>query len=52
MDKSFRRHESGTQKPSSFIVNPQIFENILHWLVGLVQLTEEEQTEAGIYLGD
>ncbi len=26
--------------------------SILHWLIGLVQLTEEEQGEAGIYLGD
>lgn len=26
--------------------------SILQWLIGLVQLTEEEQGEAGIYLGD
>jgi hypothetical protein len=52
MDKSFRRHESGTQKPGSFFVNPLIFENILRWLARLFQLTEEEQNEAGIYLDD
>ena len=26
--------------------------SILQWLIGLVQLTEEEQGQAGIYLGD
>jgi len=30
----------------------QIFDRILNWLAGLVQLTEEEQEDAGIYLGD
>ena len=52
MDKFFRRHDTDTQKPRSFSVAPHIFESALHWLTGLVQLTEEEQREAGIYLDD
>ena len=52
MDKIFRRRDSDTQKPGSFSVAPHIFESALHWLTGLVQLTEEEQKEAGIYLDD
>jgi hypothetical protein len=52
MDKFFRRHDSETQKPGSFPFAPHIFESALHWLTGLVHLTEEEQKEAGIYLDD
>jgi hypothetical protein len=29
----------------------QILKNILHWLVGFVQLAEEEQKDAGVYFG-
>jgi hypothetical protein len=51
MDNSFHRQESDTQQSGGFLVLPQIFYDILHWLAGLVQLTEEEQEDAGIYLG-
>jgi len=46
MDNSLNRQVSYTQRQGSF------FAGILHWLAGLFQLTEEEQGEAGIYLGD
>ncbi len=53
MDNSVRRQGSDTQQPSRFSVSLQIFDSILNWLAGLVQLTEEEQKDAGIYyLGD
>jgi len=39
------------QKSSCFLVNLQIFKNITVWLTGLLQLMDEEQSEAGIYLG-
>jgi len=52
MDKIFRRHDSDTPKTGRFPVAPHIFESALHWLTGFVQLTEEEQREAGIYLDD
>ncbi len=46
MDNFLNRQVSDTQQPGGF------FAGILHWLAGLLQLTEEEQREAGIYLGD
>ncbi len=52
MDNSFRRHGSDTRQPSSFLASLQIFDGILNWLAGLIQLTEEEQEDAGIYIGD
>jgi len=52
MDRSFRRQASDTQRSSSFLAGLQIFHGILNWLAGLIQLTEEEQEDAGIYLGD
>ena len=51
MDNSFRRQGSDTQKPSGFL-SLQIFDSLLNWLAGFIQLTEEEQRHAGIYLGD
>jgi len=58
MDNSFQRQESDTQQKSGFSASLQIFESILplvrrsvNWLAGLIKLTEEEQEEAGIYLG-
>ena len=52
MNKSLRRQESDTQQVSSELISPQVFDGILHWLAGFIQLTEEEQMDAGIYLGD
>ena len=52
MDNFLRRQGSDTKQPSGFLVSLQIFNSILHWLAGLIQLTEEEQKDAGIYPGD
>jgi len=49
MDNSFRRPGSESQQPSSFLT---IYNNILNWFAQILQLTEEEQKAAGIYLGD
>lgn len=52
MDNFFNRQESDEQQPNRFLVSLQIFDGALNWVAGLVQLTEEEQDEAGVYLGD
>jgi hypothetical protein len=58
MDNPFRRHESGTRPPRGFLAGLQIIDSILplmrhavNWLAGLIRLTEEEQEDAGVYLG-
>jgi len=58
MDKSFNPKESNMQQTSGFLASLRIFDSILplmrrsvNWLAGLIQLTEEEQEDAGIYLG-
>jgi hypothetical protein len=50
MDNSFSRKRSDTQQPSGFLASLRIFDSILNWLAGLIQLTEEEKKDAGIYL--
>jgi hypothetical protein len=53
MDNSFRQQGSDTQQqPGGLLASLKIFNGILNWLAGLIQLTEEEQKEAGIQLGD
>ena len=49
MDNSFRRLGSESQQPSDI---KTIFNNILNWFTQILQLSEEEQKAAGIYLGD
>jgi hypothetical protein len=58
MDKSFNPQESNMQQPSGFLTSLRIFDSILplmrrsvKWLAGFLQVTEEEQEDAGIYLG-
>jgi hypothetical protein len=58
MDNPFRRQEAGTQQPGGFLAGLQIIDSILplmrrsvDWLAGLIRLTEEEQEDAGVYLG-
>lgn len=52
MDGSFPDPASGTQKhPKRFLVSLTTLTSIIKWLAGLITLTEEEQEEAGIYLG-
>jgi hypothetical protein len=52
MDNSFHSQRSDIRRRSGgfFAVLLKIFVSILRWLVGFIQLTEEEQREAGIYL--
>jgi hypothetical protein len=52
MNNPLGQHRSDTQLSSGFLVTLQILGSILHWLAGLIQLTEEEQKDAGIYLGN
>ena len=51
MDSSFRERESGTQQDSKrfLLVDLPIIISIIERLAGLINLTEEEQEEAGIY---
>jgi hypothetical protein len=53
MDRSFRgRQTSGTQETSkSFLASLRFLASLITWLAGLIELTEEEQEEAGICLG-
>jgi hypothetical protein len=52
MDSSFREQGSGTQQdPMRFLASMPILTSVIKWLAGLIKLTEEEQEEAGIYLG-
>lgn len=52
MDNFFlRRYSSGTQQSSSLWAGLRMLNRVLHLLAGLIRLTEEEQEDAGIYLG-
>ena len=55
MDNSFQRPgpESDIQQPHARSASrPHIFASMLSWLAHLLQLTETEQNEAGVYFGD
>ena len=47
MDTS-RQQRSDTQFPSRFLASLQVVNRAIQWLAGLIQLTEEEQKDAGI----
>ena len=50
MDKSFHPQRSDTWRFSTFFTALlKVFDSSIHWLVGFMQLTEEEGREAGIY---
>jgi hypothetical protein len=50
MDNSFPEEGSRTQQgPKRFLVSLPILGNLIKWLASLIQWTEEEQEEAGIY---
>jgi hypothetical protein len=51
MSASIRQQGSCSQHPSGFLVVLQVFDSILHWLFGFIQLTEEEQRDSGVYIG-
>jgi len=51
MDESFHPQSSDTRRTGVFFATLlKISDRALHWLVGFIQLTEQEQREAGIYL--
>jgi hypothetical protein len=52
MDDSYDEQESHTQQdPKRFlVVGPPILGKLIKWLAGLIQWTEEEQENAGIYV--
>jgi hypothetical protein len=50
MDNPLQQQESETRQPGGFPPSLQILDSILQWLAGILQLTEEEQDDAGIYL--
>ena len=51
MDSSFHEQGSRTQQdPERFFVSLPILGNLIKWLVGLIEWTEEEREDAGIYL--
>jgi hypothetical protein len=51
MDNSFPQNESDTQQTSSVLDRLPIVNGILKWLAALLGPTEEEQENAGVYLG-
>ena len=55
MDNSFPQQGSDTQEQRRHLRGLQIFDRIADWLARLMQsmqLTEEEQKDAGIFLGE
>jgi hypothetical protein len=51
MKYSSRENQSDNQKFSGSPVGGHI-DNILRWLAGLIDWTEQEKEDAGIYLGE
>ena len=50
MDNSIQEQGSDTQQdPKRFLVRLPSLGNFIKWLASLIQWTEEEQEEAGIY---
>jgi hypothetical protein len=52
MENSIREKGSGTDQQTGYSANLQFVDGILKWLASLIKLTEEEQRDAGIDLGD
>lgn len=50
MDASINQQSSVTQQPGRFLAGLQALGIILNWIVGLMQMTEEEKEQAGIYI--
>ena len=45
------QREQISKQPDGISAILQVFHRILRWLAGFIQLTEDEQREAGIYPG-
>jgi hypothetical protein len=52
MDHFFPRHEPHMPRPGGFLAGLRIFEKLLDWIIRLILLTDQEQKDAGLYLGD
>jgi hypothetical protein len=54
MNNSFRQQgsDTGSREQRGISAGLQIFAGLLKWLAKLLGLTEEERTDAGIYLDD
>jgi hypothetical protein len=54
MDNSISvKQGSNVQRPNSFLVSSLLFlDRIEKWLADFFQMTQEEQTDAGIYFDD
>ena len=51
MDNSFDKQGSHTQgDPKRFLVSLPILGSLIKWLASLIEWTEQEQEEAGIFL--
>jgi len=51
MDISAGKYKSDGNRPGSFLAVLHTVRSFVRWLIGLVTLTDEEQTKAGIYHG-
>jgi hypothetical protein len=47
-----RERGTSTRRSTSAVVSLQVLGRILSWLTSLIRLTQEEEQDAGIYLGD
>lgn len=53
MDKSLTRAGAGAglQRPAGVLTSLRVLGCILDWLDALIRLTDEQQDQAGVYLG-
>jgi len=51
MDNTFHQEESDAQQPASFSIRLPGVYSLFKWLAELIAPTEEEQENAGVYLG-
>ncbi len=52
MDTSTSEQDSNTKHTRGSFTELRIVDRLVKWLVSLLHLTDEEQKDAGIYLGD
>ena len=52
MHNPLRLHVPSKPQSSRYFASIKSFGSILRWLAGLIQLTEEEKKDAGIYFGN
>lgn len=51
MDNSLNQQSPVTRKPGGLWAGLQLVDRFLNWVASFIELTEEEQRDAGIYLG-